>query len=246
MAPEDLISFTRALKGAPASVLVVLQLTGSSMTNRDLQHWTGYSSDTLTAATRLLVQLGCLVGRSPVGPWSLPGTRGLALPDRVRAASENPGSSAENFGTPPASTESLSENPGPASENLGTPAGNLGPSAESFGTPSSTRNLLLVEKPELEEKNLDLGLEESRELENLRTLTELGIREPARSRLARLPHVTPEYIEDQVEQALAQGQKIGAAIWRIEHQRRVPGRRPSFYDRDEVEAKIRRFVDDGP
>jgi len=48
---------------------------------------------------------------------------------------------------------------------------------------------------------------------NLAALTSAGIHEPARSRLAVLPHVTPIMINDHVSKA----NNIGHAIYRIEH-----------------------------
>lgn len=43
-----------------------------------------------------------------------------------------------------------------------------------------------------------------------------GIREPKRSRLAQLPHVTPDLIRAHVEQARREGMPLGTAIHRIE------------------------------
>jgi hypothetical protein len=73
---------------------------------------------------------------------------------------------------------------------------------------------------------------------NLRALRAAGIREPAASRLARLPHVTPEYIKTHVEQANAQGFELGTAIYRIQHAWPVRSRNevPTVNDR------IRRFL----
>ena len=74
----------------------------------------------------------------------------------------------------------------------------------------------------------------------LQALYDAGIREPAASRLARLPHVTPEYVRTHVEQANAQGFSLGIAIYRIEHgwptrpRRAVPT----------VEDRIRKFLGD--
>lgn len=72
--------------------------------------------------------------------------------------------------------------------------------------------------------------------DNLRALHKAGIREPAAARLARLPHVTPEYVTAHVEQANAQGFELGIAIYRIEHA--WPVRR----DVPTVDDRIRRFL----
>ncbi len=73
---------------------------------------------------------------------------------------------------------------------------------------------------------------------NLRALHEAGIREPTAARLARLPHVTPEYIIGHVEQANAQGFELGVAIYRIRHAWALRSRQavPTVNDR------IRRFL----
>ncbi len=68
---------------------------------------------------------------------------------------------------------------------------------------------------------------------NLRALHEAGIREPTAARLARLAHVTPEYITVHVEQANAQGFELGIAIYRIQHAWPLRNRRevPTVKDR---------------
>lgn len=51
----------------------------------------------------------------------------------------------------------------------------------------------------------------------LTALDEAGIREPARSRLAALTHITPELIRAHVENVREERARPGAAIYRIEH-----------------------------
>lgn len=50
-----------------------------------------------------------------------------------------------------------------------------------------------------------------------RALKQAGIREPAASRLAVLPHITPRLVRDEVAKAYADGRPIGSAIYRLEH-----------------------------
>ena len=76
---ENTMTFVRAIKGAPASVLWALMLTQSMMTALELQQWTGYKGDNITVALRLLVDLGWVVARSPRGPWGLAEGRQLPL-----------------------------------------------------------------------------------------------------------------------------------------------------------------------
>ena len=73
---------------------------------------------------------------------------------------------------------------------------------------------------------------------NLRALHEAGIRQPTARRLARLPHVTPEYIRGHVEQANAQGFELGVAIYRIQHGWALRSRQ----DVPTVDDRIRRFL----
>lgn len=58
--------------------------------------------------------------------------------------------------------------------------------------------------------------------ENLKAMDEVGIREPARSRLSKLEHVNPEMIRAHADLAKADGYGIGTAIHRIEFNWSLP------------------------
>jgi len=73
---------------------------------------------------------------------------------------------------------------------------------------------------------------------SLCALYDAGIREPTAGRLARLPHVTPEFITAHVERANAQGFTLSIAIYRIEHAWPLPERKTVLT----VEDRIRRFL----
>ena len=75
------MTFVRAIKGAPASILWAFLVTRRVMTALELQQWTGYKGDNITVAVRLLVDLGWLSARSPRGPWCLVEGRQLPLMD---------------------------------------------------------------------------------------------------------------------------------------------------------------------
>lgn len=73
---------------------------------------------------------------------------------------------------------------------------------------------------------------------SLYALLEAGIEEPTAGRLARLPHVTPEFIRRHVELANAEGFSLGVAIYRIEHAWPLPSRTRVIT----VDERIRRFL----
>ena len=76
---ENPVTFVRAIKGAPASILWAFFFNRRVMTALELQEWTGYKGDNITVAVRLLVNLGWLSARSPRGPWCLVEGRQLPL-----------------------------------------------------------------------------------------------------------------------------------------------------------------------
>jgi hypothetical protein len=59
--------------------------------------------------------------------------------------------------------------------------------------------------------------------------------------VARLEHVTPDYVRDHVEQVRLEGKQLGAAIYRMERGWSAPRRKSSR--EEETSAKIRRFLE---
>ncbi len=98
----------------------------------------------------------------------------------------------------------------------------LEPASSTCSSHSLPLEQELQEEPESEKIGLCLA-----------ACDECIIREPARSRLASLPHVTPDLIRAHV----AAAPNLGTAIYRIEHNWPVDGRRS-----DDVSRKIKRFV----
>ncbi len=184
MSFENLVTFVRSMKGAPASVLLSLIFSRKSLTNRELQRWTGYSDDTITQATRLLVDLGWITASGPHGPWCLAAAPQLPLLDR-------------------------------ADKQL----------------PGLRASPVLVRAETLNSTDEQVA-------RNLRALYDAGVREPIATRLARLPHVNPEYVAAHVDHALAEGGTLGTAIYRIQHAWPLP---PHRRERS-VEEQIRRFL----
>ncbi len=105
---ENPLTFIRSIKGAPASVLWALLFTRRAMTNQELQRWTGYASDAITAATHVLVDLGWLTAQSNYGPWSLAPGRQLPL---MASPAEVVAPSSGLIGTPPSSSSITESDP---------------------------------------------------------------------------------------------------------------------------------------
>jgi len=76
---DNPMTFVRSLKGAPISILVAFMINRHAMTALELQQWTGYKGDNITAAVRLLEVEGWLSARSPRGPWCLVEGRQMPL-----------------------------------------------------------------------------------------------------------------------------------------------------------------------
>lgn len=78
-------------------------------------------------------------------------------------------------------------------------------------------------------KNIPASIEQEQEEEDesdligvVVALDEAGIRDPARKRLAKMEHVTPEFVRGHVEVVKAEGLQIGTAIHRIEYNWPLP------------------------
>jgi len=78
---------------------------------------------------------------------------------------------------------------------------------------SSSKNLVLT----IEEEEEEAKIAQSAIFANLAACDETGIREPKRSEISRLEHVTPELIKAHCMQVKDQNQPIGTAIHRIQY-----------------------------
>jgi hypothetical protein len=241
-ATDQAMSFFRTMKGAPHSVLAVLAYHGRPMTNRELQLWTGYHADTITRATQDLLQMGWLAAHTPSGPWFVaPGRRVPCLHTRPAVQSQRAGAS-QSLGSAGEIPGTAAENPGLASENLGT-------TGEIPGFPSSTGGQ--EEEGMQEEQDLQPPASKPgnpRIPEAADALREAGIQDPALSRLARLPHITPEYVRAHVERARREGRGLGAAVFRMERHWRVTSNLPAENvspesRRTKARENIRRFLE---
>jgi len=69
------------------------------------------------------------------------------------------------------------------------------------------------------------------------------------SRLARLPHITPEYVRAHVERARREGRGLGAAVFRMERHWRVTANVSAEAEspdarRTKARENIRRFLEE--
>lgn len=196
---ETPLTFVRSLKGAPISILVACMFAKKALTNSELQMWTGYRDEAITESTKLLCTLGWLVAHSRVGPWSLGDGRQLPLMSVADELAAVAGVEDGSFGY--------------TSSGF---SGTLPPSC------SSSESKLKVPSIEPEEEEEESSGFSGTLRENKKVLDEAGVREPARSRLAGLAHVTPEFICGHVEQCKAEGMTVGTAIHRIEYNWPLP------------------------
>lgn len=186
---ENPITFLRSIRGAPACVLWALVLRRRPMTNQELQRWTGYGHDSVTPALRLLVDLGWVSAASSRGPWRLAAGRQVPLMP-MQAASE-PDEDSEGGSAALALSSSCSSNIEGERDIEQEEQGNAGFPHSPQRTPVTS--------------------------EVHRALLQSGIREPKASALARLDHVTPDYVRAHVRKAREQGHALGTAIHRIQN-----------------------------
>lgn len=76
----DTLRLFRAIRGAPATILLLLLVRGVSMTGREITLWTGYDSNTVTKAKGVLEALGFIQNNGHLNGWSLRNGCQLLLP----------------------------------------------------------------------------------------------------------------------------------------------------------------------
>lgn len=83
MPATEQIQFIRSIRNAPATILMLLMIHGGSMTNRDIQHASGYSDRTVTKSLALLDEFGLTQYNGRSAGWSLAaGQISLPFPQR--------------------------------------------------------------------------------------------------------------------------------------------------------------------
>jgi hypothetical protein len=125
----DRVQFFRAIRGAPATVLLLLMIRGAAMTNRDICRFTGYSDKTVTDAMGLLDGLKLTQYNGRTNGWSLSSGMGQ-MPLPIHDVISEPAASARlTNSAPPAqapggsSSRELSTGNEPAASALLTNSG---------------------------------------------------------------------------------------------------------------------------
>lgn len=228
---EDLVS---VLKGAPLSVLVLLMIARQPLSAQYLERRTRYS-DKLIHSALLLLEEKLLITRNGRYSWQI-SANGWQLPlmnlidesstvqapdsqgEGILSSDEDKSDEVETVEAPARSFHDL------AGRSSSQKAGGVGISESEFlRVPSSSSRSLNLELKDLEVKELPL-LERDPEFlrvnENLEACDAAGIREPKRSKLSKMPHVSAKLIRHHVSTA----ENIGMAIYRIEQNWRIkPG-----------------------
>jgi hypothetical protein len=194
----------RALAGAPLTVLILLQVNRTSLTQSYIRRNTGFSDHVVHDALELLhdygyvTQTGRYTWQLADGVFQLPLMQALPEPEADPAPE-----------TVEEKEECVDIEENPEDENLARILCDLNPLASSSSL--TTRNL---------ESDLTTTRAPSSQIlrANLEELDNFGIREPARSRVAKKTHVTPELIRYHCGSSKSTGQ----AIYRIEHNWAVP------------------------
>ena len=229
-------TMVRSLKGAPATVLLLMLLERRPLAQAYICRHTGYSDKVIHDAMLLLADYGMVnaTGRYTwqlsAGAQQLPLMQGLlgdGAADEAQASSESfrPGEEAQaviEAEIRPAQADS--------SESFRA-AGEKSPKtefrSESFRPKSSLASRSCL-NPELNLNHDPLPPLDSPRSENFRAnlaeLDGLGVRDPARSRLAGLAHVTPALIRAHFAAA---GVTPGQALYRIEHNWAAPTAGPA-------------------
>jgi hypothetical protein len=194
----------RALAGAPLTVLILLQVNRTSLTQSYIRRNTGFSDHVVHDALELLHDYG-YVTQTGRYTWQL--ADGVFQLPLMQALPEPEADPAPEIVEEKEECVDIEENP--EDENLARILCDLNPLASSSSL--TTRNL---------ESDLTTTRAPSSQIlrANLEELDNFGIREPARSRVAKKTHVTPELIRYHCGSSKSTGQ----AIYRIEHNWAIP------------------------
>lgn len=119
------LQMIRTLRGAPATILILLMVRGATMTNLEICRWTGYSDKPVTTALTVLEQLGFVQNNGRAYGWSLSGgSRQLAFP--FAAQSDGLQQQVLTNSTPRAAGLQVADSPSPLCTELSTGGAEIG------------------------------------------------------------------------------------------------------------------------
>jgi biotin operon repressor len=209
---ENPIRMVRELKGAPLSIIIALGLVQQRVSQGWLERSTGYTDKPISQALQYLREVG-LVDETRSG-WQLVKENAKQLPmvmqmDAVEVSSEDPEETQESESSK--NTTKIEETAKNQTDDIAL-SRNYSDSLLTYLNNKDINKVSKVSNAEIR-KNSDL---DSVIEENIETFRELGIKINRRtSNLARMKHITREYILATVRQ-LKQGELLGLAIIRME------------------------------
>jgi len=215
----------RGLKGAPISCLLAFIVMRQVLNTQELVRTTGYSDKSVADALAVLSDFGLITRNGRYG-WQL--ADGVAqLPLAVLSGEEEPEAEPAVVPADQMAIDVL------AVEEVSTivvtePVTEKG--TENFRITSLASGLTRQESSQENYPDLDSRSdpEKLRVNQAYAALEVAGIRDPARSRLAKLPHVTGKLVRYHVQTASS----LGLAIYRIEHNWKI---RDNWADADAPE-----------
>src|SRR3990172_4739905 len=202
-------SMVRMIKGAAASIILLLMAEPRGGNQEWLERYTGYTDKPVSAALSFLFENGMIVKTGDRGEYSyrLAGeTRQLPLsPDQLGDGSQ--GDSIPDHNSP---VNVLEITPIPEIKEIESEKYSDSPSLAS-GFNQNLESGIKPPPPGINAESENFRL-------NLAAIDQIGIREPARTRLARLKNITPRLVQYHCGTA----GHLGRAIYRIEHGWKVP------------------------
>lgn len=214
---ENPMTFVRAIKGAPVSILVAFMFAGRTLSNLELQQWTGYRDDAITPALKLLCSLGWLIARTPRGPWCLADGRQFPLMNVDLNVDSITRTISGLNGFIPTTTTTIEE--------------------------QKQDKSVVVVKRQMNPEKTDIPVYETPGVSfeiNLKACRDCRIGEPKASQIANMPWASPDFIKAHVE-SLYDSDSIGLAIRRIEGNelpRLWLDVKPARDERDDLDDKI--------
>jgi len=200
-------SMVRMIKGAAASIILLLMTEPRGGNQEWLERYTGYTDKPISNALSFLLENGMIFKTGDRGEYSYRLAGGIT---QLPLSPDLLGDGLKDEPTPDDSNpvDVLEIAPVAAVDKIESEIFRLDPLASR-----SNQNL----EPGINPLARDPGQSEIFRL-NLAAIDQFGIREPARTRLAKLKHVTPRL----VQYHCAHADKLGQAIFRIEHNWKVP------------------------